>query len=149
MDYLCEINFARSLARMESALSLAIERWLLKGLFEVLRLKHEIENVRFAEAGDDGGTARRVQGVGEGWGGEGRGPTCKRTAKPIPHPNSASVTVSNPISDMVIREWARKCEAFNQRDSLSSSVPRFSPRRPCELMNRIDLNDTRVWQFVS
>lgn len=61
--------------------------------------------------------------------GGGGGPTCKRTAKPIPHPNSASVTVSNPISDTVIREWARKCEAFNQRDSLSSSVPRFSPRR--------------------
>jgi len=92
------------------------EGWLLKGLFEVLRLKHEIENVRFAKM--DGGA--RVRG--------GR-PTCKRTAKPIPHPNSASVTVSNPISDTVIREWARKCEAFNQRDSLSSSVPRFSPRR--------------------
>lgn len=30
------------------------EGWLLKGLFVVLRLKHEIENVRFAEMdGDD------------------------------------------------------------------------------------------------
>lgn len=67
----------------------------------------------------------------------------------------ASVTVFNPISDTVIREWARKCEAFNQRgrgrgggekDSLSSSAPRFSPRRPCvvELMNKIDLDDTRA-----
>lgn len=93
---------------------------------------------RRAKGGERAGEERR-----------GQGPTCKRTAKPIPHPNSASVTVSNPISDMVIREWARKCEAFNQRDSLSSSVPRFSPCRPCKLMNRIDLNDTRVRQFAS
>lgn len=35
------------------------EGWLLKGLFEVLRLKHEIENVRFAEVDGDGGTKER------------------------------------------------------------------------------------------
>lgn len=142
MDYLCEINFAHAeFGAHRISTFVSREGWLLKGLFKVLRLMHEIENVRFAEATGDGGKGGCEARVGR--------PTCKRTAKPIPHPNSASVTVSNPISDMVIREWARKCEAFNQRDSLSSSVTRFSPRRPCELMNRIDLNDTRVRQFAS
>lgn len=140
MDYLCEINFARGEPAEPCAHGISTfvsrEGWLLKGLFGVLRLKHEIENVRFSRrwaatlVRRDGARGKMGRDPrGEGGGGERA--TCKRTTKPIPHPNSASVTVSNPISDMVIREWARKCEAFNQRDSLSSSVPRFSPRRPC------------------
>lgn len=56
----------------------------------------------------------------------------------------ASVTVSNPISDMVIREWARKCEAFNQRGLIIIKRPANFHRValylpplpcPCELMN--------------
>lgn len=41
------------------------EGWLLKGLFEVLRLKHEIENVRFSEMdGDCRARERSARGVG-------------------------------------------------------------------------------------
>lgn len=44
------------------------ERWLLKGLFEVLRLKHEIENVRFAEMNGDGAAVEERESEGrEGW----------------------------------------------------------------------------------
>lgn len=43
------------------------EGWLLKGLFEVLRLKHEIENVRFTEMdGDAGASERERERVSEG-----------------------------------------------------------------------------------
>lgn len=52
MDYLCEINFARGEPAEPCAHGISTfvsrEGWLLKGLFGVLRLKHEIENVRFS-----------------------------------------------------------------------------------------------------
>jgi len=43
------------------------EGWLLKGLFEVLRLKHEIENVRFAEIDRDGAGGTKEQRGKKGW----------------------------------------------------------------------------------
>lgn len=64
------------------------EGWLLKGLFEVLRLKHEIENVRFAEMDGDGGAReRRVRGVGQRANGrpnQFHTPTRRQSLFPIP-----------------------------------------------------------------
>jgi len=59
------------------------EGWLLKGLFEALRLKHEIENVRFAKM--DGGA--RVRGVGQRANGrpnQFHTPTRRQSLFPIP-----------------------------------------------------------------
>lgn len=64
MDYLCEINFAHTeFGAHRISTFVSREGWLLKGLFKVLRLMHEIENVRFAEATGDGGK-RTKRGLG-------------------------------------------------------------------------------------
>lgn len=55
MDYLCEINFALGAVRI-GGISTFVGRGrtasLAKGPFEVLRLEHEIENVRSVERGN-------------------------------------------------------------------------------------------------
>lgn len=63
MDYLCEINFAHTkFGAHRISTFVSREGWLLKGLFKVLRLMHEIENVRFAEAAGDGGRGTKREG---------------------------------------------------------------------------------------